>query len=61
MLHIPPEMELHVISIYNSLTLKYIKNHTIINETTLGPLPKPLCYHNSLPNFLQGLTSITNA
>jgi hypothetical protein len=30
-----------------------------MHETTLGPLPKPLCYRNSLPDFLQGLTSIT--
>ena len=25
----------------------------------MGPLPKPLCYQNSLPEFLQGLTSMT--
>jgi hypothetical protein len=32
--------------------------HTIIHQTNLGPLPKPLCW-NSLLDFLQGLTSMT--
>ena len=59
MFHIPPEMEWHVLSIYNSLTLKYIKTNIIIHQTNLGPSPKPLCYQNSLPDFLQGLTSMT--
>jgi hypothetical protein len=57
--HIPLEMESHVLSLYNSITFKYIKTHTIIHQTNLGPLPKPLCYQNSLLDFLQGLTSIT--
>ena len=60
MFPIPPKMECHVIPIYNTLTFKYIKNNTIIHQTRLGPLTKPLCYRNLLPDFLQGLTSMTN-
>jgi hypothetical protein len=58
MFHIPLEMAWHVLSIYNSITCKYIKTHTIIHQTNLGPLPKPLCYRNLLSKFLQGLTSM---
>jgi hypothetical protein len=56
--HIPPKMERHVISIQNSLTFKYIKTHTTIHQTNVGPLPKPLCYWNSQPDFLQGLKTM---
>jgi len=59
--HITPEMSWHVLPIYNSITFKYIKTHNIIHQTNLGPLPKPLCYQNSLPDFLEGLTSITKS
>ena len=58
MFHIPPEMAWQVLSIQNILTFQYIKTHTIINQTNLVPLPKPFCYRNSLPDFLQGLTSM---
>jgi hypothetical protein len=30
-----------------------------MHQTNLCPLPKPLCYRNSLLEFLQGLTSMT--
>jgi hypothetical protein len=29
-----------------------------MHKKKLGPLPKPFCYQNSLPDFLQGLTSM---
>jgi hypothetical protein len=32
--------------------------YTIIHQTKLGSLPKPLCYRNLLPDFLQVLTSM---
>ena len=57
--HIPTEMAWHVLSIENNITFKYIKTHTIIHQTNLVPLPKPLCYQNFLRDFLQGLTSMT--
>ena len=57
--HIQMKMTWHVLSIWNSLTYKYLKTHTIIHQTNLVPLPKPLCYRNSLPEFLRRLTSMT--
>ena len=48
-------------SIQYIITFKYIKTNTIVHQTNLDPLPKPLCYLNFLQNFLQGLTSITTS